>query len=91
MVSEIISWGVKSRIVTGDSWYSGGENLKFLKNQKLVFLFGVEKNRTMSSEPRKYCQLGTLVIPDEGLITHLKEFGFIKLFRKDFKKEDSRH
>lgn len=28
---------------------------------------------------------------EEGLITHLKEFGFIKLFRKDFKKEDSRH
>ena len=30
-------------------------------------------------------------IPEEGLRTHLKEFGFIKLFRKDFKKEDSRH
>jgi len=30
-------------------------------------------------------------VPNEGLMTHLKEFGFIKLFRKDFKKEDSRH
>ncbi len=26
MVSEIINWGVKPRIVTGDSWYSGVEN-----------------------------------------------------------------
>lgn len=43
MVSEIISWGVKPRMVTGDSWYSGVENLKFLKNQKLGFLFGIEK------------------------------------------------
>lgn len=41
MVSEIINWGVKPRIVTGDSWYSGVENLKFLKNQKMGFLFGV--------------------------------------------------
>jgi hypothetical protein len=91
MVSEIISWGVKPRMVTGDSWYSGVENLKFLKNQKLGFLFGIEKNRTVSNEPHKYCQVGTLDIPEEGLRTHLKEFGFIKLFRKDFKKEDSRH
>ena len=91
MVSEIRSWGVQPRIVTGDSWYSGVENLKFLKNQKLGFLFGIEKNRTVSNEPHKYCQVSTLVIPESGLRTHLKEFGFIKLFRKDFKKEDSRH
>ena len=91
MVSEIISWGVKPRIVTGDSWYSGVENLKFLKNQKLGFLFGIEKNRTVSNEPHKYCQVRNLVIPESGLRTHLKEFGFVKLFRKDFKKEDSRH
>jgi Transposase DDE domain len=91
MVSEIINWGVKPKIVTGDSWYSGVENLKFLKNQKLGFLFGIEKNRTVSNEPRSYCQVNTLAIPESGLITHLKEFGFIKLFRKSFKKEASRH
>jgi len=91
MVIETINWGVQPRIVTGDSWYSGVENLKFMRNQELGFLFGVEKNRTVSNEPHKYCQVKTLVIPDQGLITHLKEFGFIKLFRKDFKKEDSRH
>ena len=43
MVSEIISWGVKPRIVTGDSWYSGVENLKFLKNQKLGNNSGLKK------------------------------------------------
>lgn len=86
-----MSWGVKPRIVTGDSWYSGVENLKFLRNQKLGFLFGVEKNRTASTEPGKYRQVSSLAIPDQGLRTHLRGFGFIKLFRKDFKKEDSRH
>ncbi|BAY84396.1 transposase [Calothrix parasitica NIES-267] len=91
MVIEVISWGLKPQIVTGDSWYSGVANLKFLKNQKLGFLFGVEKNRTVSNEPGKYCQVSTLEISNEGLVTHLREFGFVKLFRKVFKKEDSRH
>ena len=91
MMTEIINWGVKPKIVTGDSWYSGVENLKFLRNQKLGFLFAVKKNRTISSEPRKYCAVGVVDIPDQGIITHLKEFGFIKLFRKVFKKDDSRH
>ena len=91
MLVEVIAWGLKPRLVTGDSWYSGVENLKFIRNHKLGFLFGVEKNRTVSNVPRKYCQVNTIEIPDEGLITHLKEFGFVKLFRKVFKKEDSRH
>ncbi|WP_442949458.1 IS701 family transposase [Nostoc sp.] len=90
MLIEVISWDVKPILVTGDSWYSGVENLKFLRNQKLGFLFGVEKNRTVSNE-LGYCQVRSLEIHEQGLITHLREFGFIKLFRKDFKKEDSRH
>ncbi|NET70293.1 MAG: transposase [Sphaerospermopsis sp. SIO1G2] len=91
MLKEVMDWGVKPRIVTGDSWYSGVENLKFLRNQKLGFLFGIEKNRTVSKEAGEYCQVRDLEIPNAGLKTHLREFGFIKLFRKDFKKEDSRH
>ena len=91
MLVEVITWGLKPRIVTGDTWYSSIDNLKFLRNQKLGFLFGVEKNRTVSNQPGKYQQVGNLAIPDEGLITHLKEFGFIKLWRKDLKKQDSRH
>lgn len=75
---------ISKRKVTGDSWYSGVENLKFLRNQKLGFLFGIEKNRTVSNSPGKYCQVSSLDIPDEGLVTHLREFGFIKLFRKVF-------
>ena len=91
MLREVMTWGLKPRIVTGDSWYSSIANLKFLRNQKLGFLFGVEKNRTVSNAPGKYHQVSSLEIPPEGLITHLKEFGFIKLLRKDFRKGDSRH
>ena len=56
----------------------------------LGFLFGVEKNRTVSNKLGKYEQVA-LAIPDEGLITHLKEFSFIKLLRQDFRKGDSQH
>ena len=91
MLLEVMAWGLKPKMVTGDSWYSSVANLKFLRNQKLGFLFGVEKNRIVSNEPGKHQQVKTIEIPDEGLITHLKEFGLIKLLRKDFRKGDSRH
>ena len=91
MVREIREWGVKPRIVTGDSWSSGVENLKFIINQKLGFIFVIEKNIIVSNELQKYWKVSTLEITDEGLVTHLKELGFIKLLRKDFKKADSRH
>ena len=74
MTTKIMNWGVKPKIVTGDSWYSEVETLKFLINQKLVFLFALKKNKTVSSEPQKYCAVGIMDIPDEGIITHLKEF-----------------
>ena len=45
----------------------------------------------MSNQPQKYRQVQSIEIPEEGLVTHLKEFGFVKLFRKAFRKEDSRH
>ena len=75
MMEEVIRWGLQSWGVTGDSWYSGIENLKFLKNQKIGFLLGVEKNRTVSNQPQKYQQVKTLEIPKQGVVTHLKEFG----------------
>jgi hypothetical protein len=68
MVIETIEWGVKASLVTGDSWYSGIENLKFLREQKLGFLFGVEKNRVVSNEPHKYRQVSKLEVSEEGLV-----------------------
>ena len=54
------------------------------------FLFGIDKSRTVSNKLEKYCLLRSLEITDEGSITHLRAFRLIKLFRQDFKKEDSR-
>ena len=67
MLIEVMTWGLQPAVVTGDSWYSSIANLKFLRNQKLGFLFGVEKNRTVSNEGSKYRQVSCLDIPQSGL------------------------
>ena len=79
MLVEVLTWGLKPLIVTGECWYSGVENLKILRNHKLGFLFGVEKNRTVSNEPGKYCQVKTLEISDEGLITPAQRIWICKI------------
>lgn len=91
MFEQVISWGLKPWLVTGDSWYASLDNLKFLKKKEVGFLFGVAKDRTVSNQPHQYTQVQSLEIPKSGLVTHLKGFGFVKLFRTVFKNEDDRH
>jgi len=33
MFAEVLAWGLYPKMMTGDAWYSGLENLKFLKNR----------------------------------------------------------
>ena len=33
MMAEVLGWGLAPAVVTADSWYSGVENLRFLKDQ----------------------------------------------------------
>jgi len=37
MVEEVIEWGIKPLLVTGDSWYASLENLKFLRKKEIGF------------------------------------------------------
>ena len=73
--------------MTGDSWYSGIENLKFLRNQEVGFLFDIADNRQVSVERGTQVQVKTLTIPLTGMMVYLKEFGWIKLFCQNFKHE----
>lgn len=73
--------------MTGDSWYSGNENLKFLRNEKVGFLFGIADNRQVSLERDIQVQVQTLTIPESGLVVYLKEFGWVKVFCQSFKNE----
>jgi Transposase DDE domain len=87
MVKEVQSWGLKPDWVTGDSWYSSIENLKFLRNEKVSFLFGIADNRLVSVERGSYVQVKTLTIPEAGMMVYLKEFGLVKVFGQHFKNE----
>jgi len=87
MILEIKSWGVDPDWVTGDCWYSSQANLKFLRNEKVGFLFGIADNRKASLIQGQEVQVQTLVIPESGLLVYLKEFGWVKVFCQDFKNE----
>jgi hypothetical protein len=87
MLSQVMTWGLRPSYVTGDSWYSSIENLKFLKNEKVGFLFGVADNRKVSLEKGKPVQVETLDIPDGGIVVYLKDFGWVKVFCQNFKNE----
>ena len=63
------------------------ENLKFLRNEEVGFLFGIANNRNVSLEPGKLVQVESLDIPDEGLVVYLKAFGWVKVFCQPFKNE----
>lgn len=42
MLHEVLAWGLKSAMVTGDSWYSCVKNLKVIKNNDLGFMFAIK-------------------------------------------------
>ncbi|CAA9577602.1 FIG00562904: hypothetical protein [uncultured Synechococcales cyanobacterium] len=91
MITEVLDWGLKPKTVTTDTWYSSKENLKFLKNKQLGFLTGIAKNRSCSVDGKNFTQVQKLEIPDSGLIVYLKNFGQVKVFRRNFKNETSRY
>lgn len=85
LVAQVQAWGLKLAWVMGDSWYSGIENLKFLRHEKVGFLFGIADNRQVSLERGNPVQVQTLSIPESGLVVYLKEFGWVKVFCQSFK------
>jgi len=91
MFYEVLSWGLDPARVTADSWYSSLSNLKFLRDEEISFLVGLKSNRVISNEPHIYQKVGEVDIPDEGLYTHLKAFGFIKVFRTVDPNGNARH
>lgn len=90
MVAEVWAWGLRPAFITGDSWYSGTDNLKTVKHYQRGVLFAVESNRLVSIEKGAWIQVQQLDIPDEGLKVWLRQFGEVKLFRT-WLKDQPRH
>ena len=81
MYREVLRWGLRPCFVTADAWYSSLGNLKFLRDQEVGFMVGLEKNRIVSTSAHNYQKLEEIDIPEQGLYLHLKAFDFIKVFR----------
>lgn len=67
--------------MTADSWYSGVANLKFLRKKELGFLIALEKNRVVSEQAHEYVAVESLDLPEVGKVAHLREFGFVSVFK----------
>lgn len=92
MVREVLDWGLSPAWITADAWYASIGNLKFFRGLELSFQVGVQSDRIVSTEPGVYEQVGQIRdIPDDGLYTHLKKFGFVKVFRTVGPDGDARH
>ncbi len=87
MLKEVKQSGVEIKYVTGDSWYASVENFKFLREEGLGFLFGIERIRKVSLERGKEQQVQTVDIPAQGLVCYLPKFGEVKIFKRMFKEE----
>jgi len=72
-------------------WYSGVDNLKFLRKEGLGFLIGLEKNRIVSEREHEYVPVEALALPDCGQVVHLRKFGFVTVFRTLDKNGEPRH
>src|SRR2546423_7052588 len=91
MVEEVLGWGLRPAVVSADSWYSGLENLKFLRKKEQGFLIGLEKNRIVSEREHEYLPVEALALPERGKVVHLRKFGFVTVFRTLDKNHEPRH
>lgn len=63
-----------------DSWYSGLENLKAIRSHGWHWLTRFKSNRAVDPDGTGNRQIYLLTIPSEGLVVHLRGYGFVKVF-----------
>jgi SRSO17 transposase len=91
MVEEVLAWGLRPAVVSADSWFSGVDNLKFLRDKGVSFVIGLEKNRTVSEQPGEHRRVEDVDLPASGKAMYLRHFGFVSVFRTVDKDNDVRH
>lgn len=78
MLSNTKARSLVPEMVVADSWYSSLDNLKTIRSHGWDWVMGLRSNRLVN---KPHVQINTLDIPAEGLVVHLKGYGWIKLFR----------
>ena len=78
MLSSTKARGLHPEMVVADSWYSSLKNLKSVRSHGWDWVMGLRSNRLVG---KPHTPLKVLDIPDDGLVTHLKGYGWIRVFR----------
>ena len=73
--------GIQPEAVVMDTWYSSLENFKTLRSYGWVWITPLRKNRIVNRSIR----LESLDIPEEGLLVHLRGYGWITVFKFEAK------
>lgn len=81
--------GFEPEVVTFDSWYSGLDNLKLLRELKWPWMCRLKSNRQVNPDDTANVAISQLDIPDEGRIVHLKGYGLVRVFRTDAQDGDA--
>jgi putative transposase len=73
--------GFQPRCVVFDSWYSGTQNLKLIKDFAWIWLTRLKQNRQVNPDRTGNRAVSEVEIAEAGSIVHLKEYGMIKVFK----------
>ena len=73
--------GFKPTYVCFDSWYSGLDNLKQIRQGGWEWFTRLKSNRLVNPDNRSNIPIATVEIDPQGRVVHLKGYGFIKVFR----------
>ena len=80
MLQTASNRGFRPNLVMFDSWYSGTENVKFIKNLGWEWFARIKKNRLMNPDKTKNRPVSSLIISSEGEVVHMRMYGFVKVF-----------
>jgi putative transposase len=81
MLNKAEERGFSPEFVLFDTWYSSIKNLKTIRKKGWHWLTRLKKNRLVNPDKTGNVAIELLSIPPEGMTVHLKEYGFIKVFR----------
>jgi putative transposase len=73
--------GFVPELVAFDSWYAGLENLKAVRGHGWHWFTRFKSNRLVNPDDTGNVPIAALSIPPEGLVVHLKGYGFVRVFR----------
>ena len=91
MIQTAFDRGFHPYVVMFDSWYSGIDNLKFIDRFGWYWYSRVKKNRMVNPDKTGNRPVSDLTIPDDGIVVHMKKYGFVRVFHSVNKDGRSRY